>query len=88
MTYKSHQATETTTVSSAHGTAELGLDQHLHDGHASTVDRILLVARRRTSSTVEQLRGLGHRHADQLRLRAAAASATSEALQDLEGDKR
>ena len=80
VTYQAHERAKSTAVAATGGGTELALDEELHDGHGRAVDGVLLVARRGASGVVEELRRLGHRHADQLRLRATAAPAAGREL--------
>lgn len=85
-THHAHETAESTTAPAAHHPAELGLDEELHDRHRRAIHSILLVPRGGSSRLVKQLARLGHRHADELALRAATASSTrGEFFQNLDG---
>ena len=65
-THQAHQAAQATAVASARSSAELALNDHLHDRHRSAVDSFLLVSRGRAARGVEELAGLLHGEADQV----------------------
>lgn len=87
-THHAHQTAQASRITTADcTTAKLGLNKQLHNGHCGAIDGVLLGARRTTSGLVEQLGRLRHRHADELRLRAAATATGAtrgELFQDLE----
>jgi hypothetical protein len=79
LTYQAHQPAQTTAVrTTEHATATaLALNKKFHDGHGRAVDGILLSTTARTAMLIKELRSLRHSHADQLRLRLAAATAAT-----------
>ena len=79
-TYQAGQSTQASTVSAAsRATTKLTLDKKFGNSHSCAIDRFLLPATAGTT-LVKELGSLGHGHADQLCVRATAASTTRRKL--------
>ena len=76
-THKAGQSAQASTVSAASQGAELALGKEFGDSQGCAVNCILFPATAGTARLIKELGRLGHRHADQLRLRATAAATTT-----------